>query len=254
MFASRRLARNRLIAIKFLLLISAFPISAHGKDGNTNPSYFGEARKFLGALYPELQQSGLTVSYSISSPFDSDPMPELRTFSVLITRTQSVSVLQSSVRTENVPAQSATLPNVNLSAGFSYNLRGGIVRFSANAPWPLSSDKNEAMRKLVDAHPKWSDQKILEQLSAKGAKFGPNDKTALLSVLPLERLEPFLGKLTVRSAEFQIRHKQPDGTLALLSWNLEIEASSASGERSSYFVSVEPFGGKINLLTRRPNR
>jgi hypothetical protein len=215
-------------------------------------NHFSEARNFLRAIYPELQGEGLAVRYTVSDILDSSVVPEVNQFSVSVTRTQLAPRIQSSA-SENSPSTDLVgAHDVHLSATFTFDNDGQVVLFSANSRWPGNSEKNEVFRKLIESHPEWPDKKIIELMKAEGAKFGPDEKEALRKELPIEQLQPFLGSLTLKSLQFELRNDQSENARAFLSWHVEMQGLTPSGKASSYYMLAEPFNGRINLVRRRP--
>src|SRR5207237_6600922 len=65
-----------------------------------------------------------------------------------------------------------------------------------------TSKKNIAFGKLLHQHPEWTDAQRAAQLAEAGGKFGPNDKTALLSSDTIKRIRTLLGPYHIKHAEF----------------------------------------------------
>ena len=131
---------------------------------------------------------------------------------------------------------------------------GGRVFFmSADGP-AVSTDQLAQLTRQVDSHPEWSDSDVLKALTEAGARFGPHAKKELLDAIPTEGLKILLGDVKVKSANFrirnaaQIRERLPS---AILLWVVEIE-STGSGPDLQYYLSIEPFNGKLISIERVP--
>jgi hypothetical protein len=208
---------------------------------------FGDAHRFVAALYPELEGKKLVIGYRATFDFDSDTEACPNEFAVDVTpapRPPIAGYISTGPKKRS--------PDVDLRAGFWLDKKGRIWMYTADGTWPLNSEKNKAISEIVDSHPQWTDKQVIDQLKAAGARFGPDDKEALLNQLPIERLTPFLGRLRITTAEFHVRHEQDDTPLPLLSWDVEIEGVTSSAEHFSYYMVLEPFNGRVVLLKRRP--
>jgi hypothetical protein len=98
----------------------------------------------------------------------------------------------------NPPAGPATF----LGALFGFDKNAVLWEFHAQSAQLLSGHRNEEICRLVDAHQNWTDQQVVAALKAAGAKFGPDDREALLKILPIDALESFIGRLRVESSMF----------------------------------------------------
>jgi hypothetical protein len=107
-------------------------------------------------------------------------------------------------------------------------------------------------RSLVQSHPEWTDAEAVIELKKEGARFGPNDKEALVQVLPMRAADRFLGSLKITSVEFKHLADNRDGDFALTAfdWAVRCEAKSADGTTVVYVFGFEPFEGKLTNLFR----
>ncbi|HLJ42176.1 MAG TPA: hypothetical protein VKT50_11875, partial [Candidatus Acidoferrales bacterium] len=130
-----------------------------------------------------------------------------------------------------------------------------ITHMNVEGPAITKDSLNKTLRSRIQAHPEWPDPLIVRTLKEAGAKYGPNDKTALLSVIPVGELEKFLGPLQVESAEFQLTTKDHIGSFALLFWQVEMKAAKPNGQSVEYSMTFEPFAGRLTSFSRvQPNR
>jgi hypothetical protein len=132
---------------------------------------------------------------------------------------------------------------------FEFDLRDNRIDHIFSSGSFLNGEKQEALIKLVDEHPDWDEAKMTDALIDAGAKFGPNQKQALVAQLPTKRLEPLIGRIEVQSVQFQFRQNNEPPRYASLAWTIHFRATTA-GKSNDYFISMEPFGGKVVMFGR----
>jgi hypothetical protein len=104
------------------------------------------------------------------------------------------------------------------------------------------------VRELVETHADWSEQRILAELRAAGARVLPDDPDAERTVRATARaLEVFLGPVSVESIYFEGRLPF-SSELAPLWWRVAISTAPDSIWPSSYDLIVEPFEGRLIML------
>ncbi len=110
----------------------------------------------------------------------------------------------------------------------------------------LDSTKNRAIHDLVEKHPEWSEADAGMALKNAGARFGPNEKDALLQTIHMEKFAKLLGALTITRTEFDT-FANPDhaGDFPVLFWIVRVDAQSPSGTVRKYSFAFEPFEGKL---------
>ena len=103
------------------------------------------------------------------------------------------------------------------------------------------------LRRLVMSHPEWSQVQIADAVKQAGVRFGPSDKDAFVSSLPLNKTERFFGVLKVTSVEFTYPRKDALGHLmeSRLDWVVQAEATLPDGTHPDYVFTFEPFEGKL---------
>lgn len=110
-------------------------------------------------------------------------------------------------------------------------------------------ERREALLAVLKAHPEWSDARDGEELTARGARFGPGQKEALLaSVLPrIRALSPVLGPVADVQAEFVFRYGNDRGPICL--WTVHVKL----GTRGSveYDLDFDPFEADFHALYRQ---
>ncbi len=99
--------------------------------------------------------------------------------------------------------------------------------------------KLDALRHLVELRHDWSDDQSVDTLIKQGARFGPAQKNAFISTLPLAKSQRFLGRLKIVSVEFQ--H---------LDWTVRADALFLDGTKAKYIFEFEPYEGKLISLNR----
>jgi hypothetical protein len=117
----------------------------------------------------------------------------------------------------------------------------------------MGEKKLDALRKLVQSHPEWSDEQAVGALMQDGARFGPEEKKAFISTLPLDKMERFLGHLKITSVDFRYPPQGRDehtSVLVSLCWDVTAEALFSDGTSAKYFFSFEPYEGRLTYLWR----
>jgi hypothetical protein len=96
---------------------------------------------------------------------------------------------------------------------------------------------------IVDANQSWPDSQIATLLRDRGAKFGPDDKAALLSRIRRGALDRVFGPFRIRGVRFVFRDPRLKGvaeTTAILEWDVSVETKTA--QETLHF---EPFEGRL---------
>jgi hypothetical protein len=227
-----------------LLVVPAF-------SQRTSPSQFtelGVAQRFLRALYPELKDKKYVMTIIASSQFDSD-LSYLPTFGISVGPTEQM--LRSTADAELQSNRYWEKSEV-LRASFQFRKSGELIDNVYIEFTPLKA-KSKLLLDQVNSHQQWSDQQITASMKKAGAKFGPNDQSALLKEVPTEALEPFIGQFRIESSEFHLRHKQSPRSLAELYWEVDGESELESGQKAHWTLIFEPFAARLTSLSRYPN-
>jgi hypothetical protein len=201
------------------------------------------AIRLMRAFYPEMSGKGINVDVQARYPLDADG--PLFAFYIQVSASDQLGSI-------GVPPYPSSADRVgHLSAHFQFDGRDRrIFSIFANGSF-LSDEKQQALAKLVDEHPEWSEAQMTDALSAAGAKFGPNQKEALLARLPLKELESILGKIEMRPAQFKFRGNTEPPFYAIMDWSIHFRATK-DGRIDEYTVSLEPFNGRVVSFGRRP--
>jgi len=224
------------------ILLADVSHSAHaGYADCRNSNYYTTAIQLMRALYPELQDKDVTVQVGALQPFEADGPPAV--FNIWISEVRPTEPVKTS------PNLSSAERVGHLSVHFEFDPRDNRIDHIFSSGSFLNGEKQEALAKLVDEHPDWDEAKMTDALLAAGAKFGPNQKQSLLAQLPTKRLEPLIGRIEVQSVQFQFRQNNEPPRYASLEWTIHFRATTV-GESDEYFMSLEPFGGKVVMFGR----
>lgn len=103
-------------------------------------------------------------------------------------------------------------------------------------------------QKAIDPHPDWTDAQELEEARKLGLRYGPEDKEAVLRLIPLKELSKFYGPLKITNAEFFMNggQKCTSCSFVLPRWEVKVSAPRAVRWLS---ITVEPFFGRITNLS-----
>jgi hypothetical protein len=124
------------------------------------------------------------------------------------------------------------------------------LQFMLNRP----SKMLEEAQAEINANPAWTEAEALEAARRHGLRFGPNNKQAVLKLIPLKELSTFFGALRIKRTQFTItseHEKDAKYSFASLSWY--IMAEEVDTTRALQIV-VEPFWGHIVGLSEGDKR
>ena len=200
------------------------------------------AQRFLRALYPETRDKNYIMNIAASTQFD---------YNWAFLSDLDVWIGPSDRRSgdTNPPGHAYWKKPQVLSALFQFRTSDQFVDQVSIQFVPLES-KLEAVRAQVDTHQQWSDREVIAVLERAGAKFGPNNENALRKEVPIDAIEPFIGKFRIESAEFSLRHKQAPRSLAELYWEVDGTSILPNGRAARWSLVLEPFAGRLQSLTR----
>jgi hypothetical protein len=208
------------------------------------PNPVHEAQRFVQTLYPETRAKGYAVLFAVGGTYEGawKNIPRMELALLKTNSTPSIDLLLGETRGKYKPL------DPELTASFDFDKDGRIEGVTIHGNTLANDKKCEQISLLVNTHRNWSDSQVVRALKEAGAKYGPEDKDGFLASLPLKDLEEFLGKLTIKSAEFQLRHDQPGGPIPELSWSVEAESRSTDGKVKILTLMFEPFAGKLNQI------
>ena len=232
-----------------LALGLAFSAFAQTASGDTKPKdYYVGSRQFLRALYPSLDPSLLPTLHvhnrlrepdnmsmftmELHEPDKGPAAPQIRTSGKLYR------IAEPSPCPADCPC-----PNPVLTVEFGFDSQTGNKDLRmAWVSGPVVSCRRDRLAAEVKKHTRWSETRIRTALKTAGAAFGPDHKAEFLRVLPIEKLKPFVGDITVTSTEFQTRE---------VTWLVRAKWHSPDGRmEADCFFEFEPFEGKLILFNR----
>lgn len=165
----------------------------------------------------------------------------LESFVIQLGRSESTS--HRAVRCDDASA-------LGLSAAFTFAGDGSIHQLVVSGPI-VHEAENEKLRDLVDSHPDWTREQVMEAFQASGALYGPDKQRALMKELPTSALQILLGNFHVISVDFLVRDEaQMNERLpsAELHWVVKVRAAEQKLRPASYFFIFEPFEGRLSQL------
>jgi hypothetical protein len=138
---------------------------------------------------------------------------------------------------------------------FRLDYQTGAIRHFWNNCTYTYNKRLQAIHRLMREHPEWNDEEALQALRKTDARFGPWNRSELLSKVPIAGLTPFFGKLRIKSAEFQVQYRneppqEDDVPFPEMLWKIRLERVGSPAE--SYLLDFEPFEGKLVRLGRVP--
>lgn len=227
----------------FILICSATAV--RGRTPNACDDTYAAAIRLMRAFYPELGGKGISVDVQALYPFDAEG--PLLSFNIQVSGSDQLGRIVASPH----PNPSSADRVGQLSAHFQFDGRDRrIFSIFANGSF-LNAEKQQALTKLVDEHPEWSDAQMTDALLQAGAKFGPSQKEALLTRFPLKELESIFGKIEMGPAQFTFRGNAEPPFYAVMNWSIRFRTTK-DGRIDEYTASLEPFSGKVVSFGRRP--
>jgi len=232
------------------------PNAAVGADNCGSLERLTVALRFAQVVYPELKGKEFGVSFSpgngtfVSLPTEADSF---------MIRVDNPTWLPTG---ENVDQYYAADLRAVLSSGIGLplNLSFGFVKAGPSMkhrelachPLKFTGDvgysQMEKVWSAINPHPEWSDAEELEAARKLGLRYGPEDKDALLRLIPLKELSRFYGPLQIKSAEFRMNGGQKCAGCSFADPRWYVTASE-TGSAHGLLVVVEPFFGKITSIS-----
>lgn len=231
------------LAILFLAPVCAM---LHAQTPNDQNTVLTSTRDFLRASYPELFGKNLLLNLRITGPLDDSwkQVSEMR-FAIDLYDPLTEKMLNPPFDPKTGKRLSAPVNAVLLQGNIWFNREGQLHQFSVGACEAAHSQENEAVRKLVESHPEWSEDKAVSALRRAGARYAPQNKEELLKTVEIEKYEPFFGHFTVKSVEFDGLADPHEGSFASLWWSIKLQAESPRRSNATYTLVFEPFEGKL---------
>ena len=203
------------------------------------------AQDFLRALLPELQGHHYVLTTSKQTLLDANWAPMAPLDLTVSTFRDSKECLWARESPDTYPQ----CVKIVLGASYVFHPDGTLSELHINPEKRLKA-ADSRVHIEVEQHPEWTEHQIAVALQKAGARFDPEHRDAFVQGLPLDRLEPFLGKLTVSSVKFEFRHIQKPTPLAELYWTVEATSTTPSGDPSNWVILFEPFSGEVTQVER----
>jgi hypothetical protein len=219
-------------------LLVASHLGNHAEE--TSNGSLREAHEFLQAIYPDLKGKGYFTSFEGSRRFD-DPI-DVRTVLKLFVGKGPKGFVTGSVNGQPQFAEQL------LSTEFTFE--GEIlVAFSANGVPVGRASELHKLVELRENHPTMTELQAAGALRQSGVKFGSWNKDDFLKALPISRLQPFLGKLSVVSADFTVPGEDHVLPHEWPNWKVRAKTTPVGGPELFYEMTFEPFNGDLTALT-----
>ena len=242
-----------------LIVLVAFCPPAYEQDATPVAGRdVAQARDILRTLYPELNDKGYTLS--VTTPIDYDHPDESSQYFELNVGDRFKDIIlgyiggyQGEKPKDFKPGP--IHPKQYLTAIFTY--QGSHLRsFSLSGSAVGNPDAMLALREQIRVpEPAITAAEANPALKLSGAKYGLDDKETFVAALPLAKLEPFIGKLSITSVKFGGSDEDDDDVRAS-SWpDWTVLAKAQQRDRQvSIQMLFEPFKGDLIFLTVKSGR
>ncbi|HXL08957.1 MAG TPA: hypothetical protein VN966_01930 [Candidatus Bathyarchaeia archaeon] len=158
---------------------------------------------------------------------------------------------------QDVDEQGAIHFKQYLTTNFTFDKRGRLKDFGAEGPAINDGEADKKIFEIVTAHPEFTDAQVVATLKENGTQYGPNDKEEFTKNLPLQKLEPFLGKLKVDSLTFNPLDEHRTGISSWPDWLVEVSAKQKDGSVLRYQMFFDHRQGKLfglYVISPTPNK
>jgi hypothetical protein len=242
-----------------LLVLAAFCPPAYEQEATpVAGKYVAQARNILRALYPELDDKGYALS--IATPINYDRPDESSQYFELNVGDRFKDIIlgyiggyQGEKPKDYKPGP--IHPKQYLTGIFTYQ-GGHLKSFDVSGSVVGNPDAILALREQIAVpKPGVTAAKANPALKQAGAKYGLEDKAAFVAALPLARLEPFVGKLSITSVKMEGSDEDDDDVRAS-SWpNWTVLATAQQADRQvPVRMAFEPFKGDLISLIVDPGQ
>ena len=139
-----------------------------------------------------------------------------------------------------------------LIADFHFDDQDRLLAFSASGPAVGQPDRLEQIVQTRLNHRTMTANQASGTLIEAGAKFGPWNQSAFADRLPIQKLEGFLGKLTILSTKFPVPDKDHLLPNDWPIWTVTAKGRWRNGVELTYELQFEPFKGDLLSLVTVP--
>ncbi len=236
----------------FTLAVSSSPLTlenAQMRPLSLGKNPFTMTQDLLKAFYPEAFGNKWQVNFSASQPVDDDVWGNFSGCEFEVKRFSS-GVSFSPVWDESTHKFRTPPENTIFLEGSSWiGAHGEVIRFLAKGDL-ARSQQNESIRKLVESHPEWSEDRAIQALKEAGARYGPDAKQLFIDSLRLTHADIALGNLEINKAEFAtLANPGHVGSFAELYWVVYADVKLPGGTQGQYAFEFEPFEGKLTGIS-----
>jgi hypothetical protein len=238
------------------VLIAAAPHRPAGQVVPKAQENIFRAREFLRSLYPSLSGKGYMMSLQTSQQYD--VLASVAFFKLFIGE-GPVGFVKGVVGGYVGPVPppdyhpGPIYATQFLTADFQFRPSGQLFDFSAYGPSVGDEKASTRAFEQVSSHPKLTDSEVIAVLKKEGAKYGPWNREQFLHDLPLQKIEPFLGRLSEVSAKFTDRDEDSHFVTGEWSdWKVNVVAVWKDGVRRKYQLKFEGFKGDLVTINPLP--
>lgn len=205
-------------------------------------------------LYPEVKGREFSVAFSEGTGGPVSGAADARSLSITLDKPRWHPPGKSSGQPDVAPL-SAPTPNddaeLPLYLNFSFIDMDSVGRDVVCRPVQFMkshyTNPEAVVHKLLNAHPEWTDAEELKAATKKGMRFGPDNKAAVLRLIPLKELNAFYGPLRIKKVRFSVAGiKEPGSSFADLRWYIDAQEV---GTPRALQITVEPFRGRIDSIS-----
>ncbi len=243
---------SKVLASLVILFFTSWSAISAGQTSDNQDTIFVRAHAFLRTFYPELLGKDLLLNLHATQSIDHTWRQSggIR-FDVKLYDPLSERMLNPPVDGKTGKQLSPPDNTVLLEGLFTFNQEGRLEHMFA-AGDVVHSKQNDAIRKLVESHPEWSEDEAVGALKKAGARYGPADRDQFLQAIHLERFARSLGRLKIELVEFNELSPDHTGSFAAAAFNWTVKAEGRAPNRTHcrYSLGFEPFGGKLISVSR----
>lgn len=140
------------------------------------------------------------------------------------------------------------LPKQVLIGDFEFDASGRLSSYDLGRPGIRQLEQRNKFAEFVLSHPEMTDAEVVTALKKAGAKYGPEDKQQFIKNLPIQKLEPFLGKLQLISVTFQPLQDSRTNVDIWPLWQVKVQSKQNHRPDVIYEMFFEQFEGELTSL------